>query len=73
MSVIRYMCDRVAVMYRGKIVEAGETDQVVHNPTHEYTRALLSAIPNPDPRDRRIHKRLRYDAAVAPRPVSANG
>jgi peptide/nickel transport system ATP-binding protein len=64
MSVIRYMCDRVAVMYRGQIVEAGDTDQVVHNPTHDYTRALLSAIPHPDPRDRRIHKRFRYDPAA---------
>ena len=70
MSVIRYMCDRVAVMYRGKIVETGETDQVVNNPQHDYTRALLSAIPHPDPRDRRIHKRFRYDPT---RTVSANG
>jgi peptide/nickel transport system ATP-binding protein len=70
MSVIRYMCDRVAVMYRGKIVEVGETDQVVTDPTHDYTRALLSAIPHPDPRSRRIHNRFRYDAA---RTVPANG
>jgi peptide/nickel transport system ATP-binding protein len=69
MSVIRYMCDRVAVMYRGQIVEAGETDQVVNNPAHDYTRALLSAIPHPDPRDRRLHNRVRYVA----NPVSANG
>ncbi|UXS34149.1 ABC transporter ATP-binding protein [Agrobacterium tumefaciens] len=62
MSVIRYMCDRVAVMYRGQIVEAGDTDQVVNNPTHDYTRALLSAIPHPDPRDRRLHSRVRYVA-----------
>jgi peptide/nickel transport system ATP-binding protein len=69
MSVIRYMCDRVAVMYRGRIVEAGHTDQVVNRPTHDYTRALLSAIPHPDPRDRRVHNRFRY---VAPH-VSVNG
>jgi peptide/nickel transport system ATP-binding protein len=62
MSVIRYMCDRVAVMYRGKIVEVGETDQVVNDPAHDYTRALLSAIPHPDPRNRRIHNRFRYDS-----------
>jgi peptide/nickel transport system ATP-binding protein len=62
MSVIRYMCDRVAVMYRGKIVEVGETDQVVNDPAHDYTRALLSAIPHPDPHNRRIHNRFRYDA-----------
>jgi peptide/nickel transport system ATP-binding protein len=69
MSVIRYMCDRVAVMYRGRLVEAGETDEVVTRPAHDYTRALLSAIPNPDPRDRRIQNRFRY---VAPT-VSVNG
>ncbi len=69
MSVIRYMCDRVAVMYRGKLVEAGETDQVVNRPTHDYTRALLSAIPHPDPRDRRIQNRFRYVAPSA----SVNG
>jgi peptide/nickel transport system ATP-binding protein len=40
---------------------------------HDYTRALLSAIPNPDPRDRRIHNRFRYDEAAAARIVSANG
>jgi peptide/nickel transport system ATP-binding protein len=70
MSVIRYMCDRVAVMYRGKIVELGDTDQVANNPAHGYTRALLSAIPHPDPRNRRIHNRFRYDAG---RTVSVNG
>jgi peptide/nickel transport system ATP-binding protein len=65
MSVIRYMCDRVAVMYRGQIVEMGETDQVVNSPAHDYTRALLSAIPHPDPRNRRIHNRFRYEASRA--------
>ena len=70
MSVIRYMCDRVAVMYRGKIVETGDTDQVINNPAHDYTRALLSAIPHPDPRNRRMHNRFRYDAS---RVVPANG
>ncbi|WP_255580617.1 ABC transporter ATP-binding protein [Caulobacter sp. D4A] len=74
MSVIRYMCDHVAVMYRGRIVETGETDQVVNHPQHDYTRALLSAIPHPDPRDRRIHKRFRYDPTLKPSgTVSANG
>ncbi len=74
MSVIRYMCDRVAVMYRGRIVETGDTDQVVNDPQHDYTRALLSAIPHPDPRDRRIHKRFRYDPTTKPSgTVSANG
>jgi peptide/nickel transport system ATP-binding protein len=61
-GVIRYMCDRVAVMYKGKVVETGTTDQVCHAPEHPYTKALLSAIPRPDPRARSMHKRHRYIA-----------
>ncbi len=60
MGVIRYMCDRVAVMFRGRVVETGSTDQVTQDPQHDYTKALLSAIPHPDPRSRRIHGRFRY-------------
>jgi len=59
-GVIRYMCDRVAVMYRGKVVETGPAEQVCNAPTHPYTQALLSAIPRPDPRARSIHRRHRY-------------
>ncbi|AMJ60373.1 ABC transporter ATP-binding protein [Bosea sp. PAMC 26642] len=59
-GVIRYMCDRVAVMYRGKVVETGSAEQVCDAPTHPYTQALLSAIPRPDPRARNIHLRHRY-------------
>jgi peptide/nickel transport system ATP-binding protein len=62
-SVIRYMCDRVAVMHRGKVVETGETLQVCDDPQHAYTRALLSAVPRPDPEMRRMHLRHRYAAA----------
>jgi peptide/nickel transport system ATP-binding protein len=59
-GVIRYMCDRVAVMYRGQVVETGSADQVCNAPTHPYTQALLSAIPRPDPRARTMHMRHRY-------------
>jgi peptide/nickel transport system ATP-binding protein len=59
-AVIRYFCDRVAVMYRGRIVATGATDQVCDAPAHAYTQALLSAIPQPDPRARRMHRRFRY-------------
>ncbi len=59
-GVIRYMCDRVSVMYKGKVVESGDTEQVCDRPQHPYTQALLSAIPRPDPRQRSIHKRHRY-------------
>jgi peptide/nickel transport system ATP-binding protein len=63
-GVIRYFCDRVAVMYRGRVVEIGETEQVCTNPQHAYTKALLSAVPRPDPRERGIHKRHRYQEAL---------
>ena len=49
LAVARYMCDRIAVMYLGKIVEIGDTEEVLGNPQHPYTRALLSAVPVPDP------------------------
>ena len=63
-AVIRYFCDRVAVMYRGKVVETGETNQLCDAPQHAYTQALLSAIPQPDPRARSLHKRFRYTEKV---------
>lgn len=49
LSMIRYICDRVAVMFKGKIVEYAETDELYENPIHPYTKVLLSAVPIPDP------------------------
>jgi oligopeptide/dipeptide ABC transporter ATP-binding protein len=49
LAVARYMCDRIAVMYLGKIVEIGPTEEILANPKHPYTKALLSAVPVPDP------------------------
>ena len=49
LAVARYMCNRIAVMYLGKIVELGDTETVLQNPLHPYTRALLSAVPLPRP------------------------
>jgi peptide/nickel transport system ATP-binding protein len=66
-GVIRYMCDRVGVMYRGKLVEVGDAEKVCNAPDHPYTQALLSAIPRPDPRDRDRTRRFRY---VAPATVN---
>jgi oligopeptide transport system ATP-binding protein len=58
LSVVRYIADRIAVMYLGKIVELGEAEAVVDDPLHMYTRALMSAIPRPDPRQERARKRI---------------
>ncbi len=48
-AVARFLCDRIAVMYQGHILEMGETEQLLQNPQHPYTEALLSAVPLPDP------------------------
>ncbi|MCE2528843.1 MAG: ABC transporter ATP-binding protein [Acidimicrobiia bacterium] len=49
LAVARYMCDRIAVMYLGKIVEVGNTEELLGNPQHPYTRALLASVPVPNP------------------------
>ena len=59
LSVVEYLCDEVVVLYLGKIVESGDAAELYANPQHPYTRALLSAVPVPDPRaniDREILK-----------------
>ena len=58
LSVVRYIADRIAVMYLGKIIELGESETIVDDPLHIYTRALMSAIPMPDPRLERSRQRV---------------
>jgi len=52
LAVARYICDRIAVMYLGAIVEIAKTDELIGNPLHPYTKALLAAVPDPDPENR---------------------
>ena len=61
LSVMRFITDRIAVIHKGQIVEMAETEELVTNPIHPYTRALLSAIPMPDPKYEQSRKLLVYD------------
>ena len=58
LEVVRHIADRVAVMYAGRLVEAGTTKQIFEDPKHPYTQSLLEASPRPDPKLRREHARL---------------
>jgi ABC-type oligopeptide transport system ATPase subunit len=55
------MCNRIAVMFNGKIVEIAETEELLSNPVHPYTKRLISSIPVPDPQYQRQEYELNYD------------
>jgi oligopeptide transport system ATP-binding protein len=61
LSVVRFFCDRIAVMYNGKVVEMAPSEQLFKNPMHPYTVSLLSAIPQPDPDYEKNRQRIHYN------------
>ena len=62
MAVIQHVCKRIAVMYKGQIVETGSRDEILKNPQHKYTQSLLSAVPEPDPR--RVKQRVIFEGGA---------
>jgi len=69
LAVVKYIADQIAVMYLGKIVETGETSDLYQNPQHPYTRALISAVPIPDPKIEKTRKRIDLKGEL-PSPIS---
>ncbi len=67
LSVVKYISDSIAVMYLGRIVEIGKTLEIFENPSHPYTKALLSSVPSPNPRARKTHIPLTGDV---PSPIN---
>ncbi|KXG10725.1 ATP-binding cassette domain-containing protein [Anoxybacillus rupiensis] len=59
LGIIRHMCDRIGIMYRGQFVEEGASQEIFNNPQHIYTKRLISAIPNVDPRKKQEQIKLR--------------
>lgn len=66
LAMVRYLCDRVGVMNHGRLVELAPTEEIFESPQHGYTRALLSAIPIPDPELERGRKLTQYDFEARP-------
>ncbi len=62
MAVIQHVCKRIAVMYKGKIVEEGSREEIIKNPQHKYTQSLLSAVPEPNPR--KTKERIVFDGGA---------
>ena len=68
-SMVKYISDRIGVMYHGKLVELGTADEIVNHPLHPYTKSLLSAVAVPDPAYERVRQPFTYDGDSAQLPL----
>ena len=71
LSLLQYTCDRIAIMYLGEIVEIGPSSQVINNPQHPYTKALIAAVPVPDPTIENPPLRIQEGIPALPSSLSA--
>lgn len=69
LAMVKYISDRIGVMYHGRLVEVGTADEVVNHPVHPYTQSLLSAVMVPDPQAARRQKRVDYQATESTGPL----
>lgn len=64
LAMVKYVCNRIAVMHNGRILELASSDDIYHKPLHPYTESLLSAIPEPDPRTEKDRQRIAYNPSL---------
>ena len=64
LSLVRFLCERIGVMYRGNLVELKDSEDLFANPVHDHTRELLAAQPVPDPAEERMRREIRQRQAA---------